>query len=422
MKLSRLAERIQTSPILTFAAELNARKVAGEPLYNFTIGDFDPHIFPVPDTLMEATIRAYRNHQTNYPGALGLGGIRAGVAHLLNRSCGLHYQPHDVIITSGSRPAIYAAYRTLVDPQDKVVFPVPSWNNEHYAEMCSARVVRVETGPENCFMPTATMLAPHLEDASLLALCSPLNPSGTVLTTSDLQEICDLVVAINRQRTAHQKPLYILFDQVYWMLTFADTGFVHPLSICPEIGDYAVFIDGMSKAFAGTGLRVGWATGAPHILSRMVSIVAHVGAWAPKPDQIAAGEFLRQDTVVDAYLVSFRQALRERLDRLYRGFMDLRQRGLPVDAIAPQAAIYLSVRIDLCDRQTADGHLLKTDFDMQQYLVNKARMGVLPFSWFGARTQGSWFRISVGTSEIQDIDLVMEELESALAELRPEDK
>ena len=104
---------------------------------------------------------------------------------------------------------IYAAYRTIVDPKDKVVFPVPSWNNEHYARMCGAEIVPVETGPENRFMPTAAMLEPHLGNASLLALCSPLNPSGTVLSTQDLKGICQLVVTINRRRSARQKPLYV---------------------------------------------------------------------------------------------------------------------------------------------------------------------------------------------------------------------
>ena len=419
MKLSRLADSIQTSPILTFAAELNARKAAGENLHNLTVGDFDPRIFPVPGALTEATIQAYRDHQTNYPGAVGLPGIRDGVAHLLNRKCGLDYRGDDVIIASGSRPMIYAAYRTIVDPGDKVVFPVPSWNNEHYAQMCGARIVTVETGPENHFMPTAALLEPHLEDATLLALCSPLNPSGTVLSPGDLRDICELVMSINRRRGEDQKPLYVLFDQVYWMLTFSAAEFVHPLGVCPEIGDYAVFVDGISKAFAGTGLRVGWATGAPHILKRMVSVVAHVGAWAPRPDQVAVGEFLFMDDAVDEYLRGFRHALEERLAGFHRGFKALKDRGYPVDAIAPEAAIYLSVRMDLNGRATADGRVLGSDGDVQQYLVDRAHIGVLPFSWFGARSHGNWFRISVGTCETGDIGSAMEGLESALSDLRP---
>ena len=328
MKLSRLSETIETSPILTIAAEINGRKAAGENIHNLTVGDFDSRIFPIPDALTEATIEAYRHNQTNYPGAFGLPGIRQGVAGLLNRLCGLSYSAEDVIIASGSRPVIYSAYRAIVDQGDKVVFPVPSWNNEHYARMVEADVVTVDTTPENHFMPTAEALAPHLHDAILLALCSPLNPTGTVLSKTDLKEICELVVEVNRSRSADQKPLYVMFDQVYWMLTFGGVDFHHPLKECPEIEPYAVFVDGMSKAFAGTGLRVGWATGSKAVLGKMVSIIAHAGAWAPKPDQVAVGKYLCQDAFVDDHLKNFRLALGERLQGFFDRVYDVEGKGL----------------------------------------------------------------------------------------------
>ena len=414
MKLSSLADHIQTSPILRIAAEINARKAKGEAIYNLTVGDFDSSIFPLPEALTEATIKAYQDHQTNYPGAFGLPPIRQSVANMLNRICGLDYTAEDVIIASGSRPVIYAIYRAIVDPGDKVVFPVPSWNNEHYASMLQADAVTVETTPENNFMPSADLLAPHLDEAVLLALCSPLNPTGTVLSRQDLLDICNLVVAINKERSADQKPLYVMFDQVYWMLTFGDTAFHHALAECPAIRDYAIFVDGMSKAFAGTGIRVGWATGASHVIEKMVSIIAHVGAWAPKPDQVAVGYYLAQDALVDKHLREFRSALEARLDGFYDGFMALKAKGHDVDAIAPQAAIYLSVKINILGRTTADGWVLENDDDVQNYLMDVAGVGVLPFSWFGAHNYGNWYRISVGTCSMDDIGAVMAGLEKSL--------
>ncbi|MBX2869611.1 MAG: aminotransferase class I/II-fold pyridoxal phosphate-dependent enzyme [Acidiferrobacterales bacterium] len=417
MKLSALSDQIQTSPILTIAAAINARKAAGETIYNLTVGDFDASIFPIPDALTKATLQAYRDHQTNYPGAFGLPEIRQGVAALLNRTCGLDYQPEDVIIASGSRPVIYAVYRAVVDPGEKVVFPAPSWNNEHYASMLNAESTVVETHPENNFMPSAQELAPHLDDAVLLALCSPQNPTGTVLSDKDLIEICQLILKINASRSEQEKPLYVMFDQVYSMLTFGNTHFSHPLKLCPEIRDYAVFVDGMSKAFAGTGIRVGWATGASHIIEKMVSIIAHVGAWAPKPDQKAVGQFLAMDQAVDDYLTSFRGQLSDRLDGFYDGFQALKEKGHDVDAIAPQAAIYLSAKINIIGKRTVDGKKLETEDDVQQYLMNEARIGVLPFSWFGAPSYGNWFRISVGTCKMEEIPMMMQSLESALDKL-----
>lgn len=421
MKLSRLAEQISTSPILTIGAEINARQQRGETLHNLTVGDFDSSIFPIPDGLTEAIIAAYRDHQTNYPGAAGLPGIRGAAAGLLNRACGLDYEADDVIIASGSRPIIYAIYRTVVEPGERVVYPVPSWNNEHYASIIEAQTATVETTAENHFMPTAEAIAPHLADAALLALCSPQNPTGTLFTAQNLKAICELVVDENRRRPRNQKPLYVMFDQVYRALTFADanddtTAFHHPLSVCPEIRDYAIFVDGMSKAFAATGVRVGWATGPRPLLMKMSSLIAHLGAWAPKPEQIATGVFLADRSAVDEYLDGFRARLAARLAAFHAGFMALKNNGCAVDAIAPQAGIYLSVKIDIHGKRIG-GKRLDDDAAAQDYLLNEAKIGVLPFSWFDAKNCANWFRLSVGTCRREEIPTIMANLEAALAKL-----
>ena len=417
MKLSKLAESITTSPILTIAAQINEKKAAGEQIFNFTIGDFDANIFPIPELLSAETIAAYEDHQTNYPGAFGDTGLRQGVADTLNRICGLNYEADEVQISCGSRPLIYACYMTVVDPGDTVVFPAPSWNNDYYTLLTGTEAVVVETSPENNFMPTAEELRPHLQDASLLALCSPQNPTGTVFARQQLKDICHLVLEENKRRAADAKPLYVMFDQVYWLLTFGDVEFYHPLSVCPEIKDYAIFIDGLSKSFAGTGIRVGWATAPAHILPKMRAFIAHIGAWAPKPEQVAAGKFLHNTDAVDHYLTQFRQQLQNRLQKFYTGFIALKNKGYPVDAIAPQAAIYLTVKIDLVGKTTAQGQFIANSEAAQQYLLNSVKLGVLPFSWFGAQSYGNWFRISVGTCKLEAIDQVLETLEAELSDL-----
>ena len=384
---------------------------------NFTVGDFDPDIFPIPDLLTKETIAAYQDKQTNYPGAFGMPEFRQGVAQTLNRICGLDYSANEIQIASGSRPLIYACYQVIVDPGDKVVFPAPSWNNDYYTLLTNTRATVVETSPENDFMPTADQLRPHLDDAQLLALCSPQNPTGTVFTRERLQDICELVVEINQARSADEKPLYVMFDQVYWLLTFGDVEFHHPLSVCPQIKDYAIFIDGLSKSFAGTGIRVGWATAPLHVLPKMRALIAHIGAWAPKPEQVAAGKFLHNEQAVDHYLDQFRAELQGRLQHFYDGFISLKNKGYPVDAIAPQAAIYLTVKIDLVGKLTPDGERLKNSDAVHEYLLNTVKLGVLPFSWFGAKSYGDWFRISVGTCHRDEAADVLAALEAGMAVL-----
>lgn len=417
MKLSAAALAITTSPILTIAAEINAKINQGENVYNLTVGDFNSGLYPIPERLTELTIEAYQQHETNYPGAFGIDNLRHSVIELLKDYCQVEFKLDEVQIASGSRPLIYSFFKTIVDPGDKVVFPVPSWNNDYYTELHNAQPVIVETSPQTNFFPTAESLRPVISDAVLLSLCSPQNPTGTILDQQQLQEICKLVVEENKRRGEQEKPLYVMFDQVYWLLTFGNSEFFHPLAVCPEIKPYAVFIDGISKSFAGTGVRVGWATGPESIIAKMRAFIAHIGAWAPKPEQLATGIFLAEKDSVRQFLTNFRAQLQDRLDSFYSGFMALKEKGYDVDAIAPQAAIYLSVRLNLRDKKTANGNILKTDKDVHAYLLNDIGIGVLPFSWFGADTHADWYRISVGTCDQSLVKEVMSRLEKSLQSL-----
>ncbi len=415
MQLSRFADSISTSPILTIAAEINARQQRGESLHNLTVGDFDADIFAIPEALTCAVIKAYRAHQTNYPGAAGVVALRNEAAALATRLHGVECAADEIIIAGGSRPLIYALYRTVVNPGERVVYPVPSWNNEAYAAMVGAAGVGVDTTAQNHFMPSAESLAEAIDGAALLALCSPQNPTGTVFATADLQAIGELVVAENRRRGA-ARPLYVLFDQVYSALTFGD-AFRHPLTVCPALREYAIFIDGMSKAFAATGVRVGWAAGPPPVVAKMSSLIAHIGAWAPKPEQTAAAHFLADHAAVDHYLAHFRDRLAARLQGFHAAFMALKNRGHAVHAIAPQGAIYLSVRIDIQGKKTPAGAILNNADAVQRYLLDEARIGLLPFPWFGAKNHDNWFRLSVGACRREQIPAIMTGLEAALNKL-----
>ncbi len=344
--------------------------------------------------------------------------LRQAIMDLLKDYCEIDITMNEVQVASGSRPLIYSFYKTIVDPGDKVIYPVPSWNNDYYTEMHSAEAVIVETSPETNFFPTAESLRPVIKDAVLLSLCSPQNPTGTILDKQQLLDICNLVVEENKRRSDDEKPLYVMFDQVYWLLTFGDSNFYHPLAVCPEIKPYAVFIDGISKSLAGTGVRVGWATGPESIMAKMRAFIAHIGAWAPKPEQIATGLFLAEKDSVGEFLTKFRAQLQSSLDCFYQGFKALKEKGYEVDAIAPQAAIYLSIKLNLKNKKTEDGQVLKTDEDVHQYLLNEVGLGVLPFSWFGADTHADWYRISVGTCTEQQAIEIINLLESSLQKLK----
>ncbi|HEU0053239.1 MAG TPA: aminotransferase class I/II-fold pyridoxal phosphate-dependent enzyme, partial [Longimicrobium sp.] len=352
--LSTMARGLVGSEILRIAGEIRAAQLAGKKIANFTVGDFSSKEFPVPDKLRDGTLRALSAGETNYPPSDGVLRLREAVREFWGDRLGLDIPLDSIVIAGGARPVIYAAYRALVEPGDTVVYPVPSWNNNHYCHLVGARGVAVETRPEDGFLPTAASLQPHLRGARMIALCTPLNPAGTVLAPEEVQRIAEAVVAENRRRDkTGEKPLYLLYDQVYWMLTFGSARHQTPVHAVPESARYTVFVDGISKAFAATGVRVGWCIGPRAVIAAMKDILGHVGAWAPRAEQVATAELLRDPAAMDAYLVKHKGGLQARLDALHAGFSRMAAAGLPVRDIPPQGAIYLSVQFKL-DGRTND--------------------------------------------------------------------
>lgn len=417
-KVSEMAENLIGSEIIKLAGEVKAKMDKGEKIHNLTIGDFNPKIFPIPTELKNEIIKAYQNEETNYPPANGIQELREAVSRFLHTREGLEYNANQILISGGARPLIYAVYQTLLDPQDKVLFPVPSWNNNHYTHLSRGQQIFVETTPENKFMPTAAELKPFISDASLLAVCSPLNPTGTTFTEQGLKEICEMVLEENRKRGASRKPLYLLYDQIYWTLTFGDTQHVDPVTLCPDMKNYTIYIDGISKSFAATGVRVGWAFGPQKIIDKMKSILSHVGAWSPKAEQVATAKYLKDDKAIDTYLTSFKDEVNQRLVAFYNGIIDLKNQGFNVDAIAPEAAIYLTVNFNLVGKTTADGRLLASTADVTAYLLDEAKIAIVPFNAFGSSKDSTWYRLSVGTAVLSEIDGLFVQLKAALSKLK----
>lgn len=418
MSVSVLSQNLHGSEIIKIAGEINELKSQGQSIANLTIGDFDSSIYPIPAPLKQAIIDAYGENQTNYPAADGMLALRESVSEFLKERYDLNYAPNEILISGGSRPLIYSIYRALVDPGDKVVFPVPSWNNNHYCDLTDSEAVIIQARAEHNFMPTAAEIAPHIKGAALLALCSPLNPTGTMFSKTDLEGICDLVIAENKTRKAGEKPLYILYDQIYSQLTFGDNQHFNPVTLRPELRDVVIFVDGASKCFASTGVRVGWGFGPANVISHMKAIVGHMGAWSPKPEQVAMAKFLKQADEVDAYLDKLKTELQSSLMALYNGFKQLKSEGFNVDAIAPMGAIYLTVKVDCAGKATPDGSVLITSTDINSYLIKEAGVALVPFSAFGTGEDVNWFRASVGASTLQDIKELIPRIREALGKLR----
>ena len=416
-RLSSLADGLRGSAILQIAGEVRALVEQGRPIANLTVGDFSSKQFPIPRELEDGIVDALRAGETNYPPPIGMDVLRKAVREFYRTRAGLDFPLESILIASGTRPAIYATYRALVDPGDRVVFGVPQWNNDYYVEMIGAQAVTVDCDASTNFLPTADMLRPLVRGARLLALNSPLNPTGTVFDAEQLAAICDLVLEENARRGPNDRPLFVMYDQVYWLLTMDGVKHVDPVSLRPAMLPYTVYVDGISKCFASTGLRVGWAVAPADIIRPMNDVTGHVGAWAPRAEQVATAHVLADNAAIDRYMATMRHEVAVRLDAVSRGLTSLGDAGMPVECVRPQGAMYVSARFALHGMQTPDGNVLRTDDDVRRYLLNAAGLGSVPFSAFGMHGDRGWFRLSVGVISVDQIEALMPRLRGAVEAL-----
>jgi aspartate aminotransferase len=417
MKLSHLSETLIGSEIVKLGGEIREKIRQGERIYNFTVGDFDPSIFPIPKELEDAIVDAYRKHFTNYPAAEGNLDLREAIHSFIKDEEGLDYGINEILVASGGRPLIYATFRAVCDKGDKIIYPVPSWNNNHYTHFVEGEHIVIEAKAETNFMPVANDLRPYIKEATLISLCSPQNPTGTTFRKEELEAICDLVIEENARRNNGEKKLYVMYDQMYWHLTYGTIQHYNPVSLRPAMREYTIFIDAISKVFAATGVRVGWSMGPATIISKMKAILTHIGAWAPMAEQKAVAHYLDNRNGIKKYLSNFKIEIEERLHRIYDGFMKLKGEGLFVDAIAPEAAIYLTIQINLTGKKTPDGNILSDQSEVTAYVLNKAGLAVVPFYAFGADKNSAWYRLSVGTCKKNEIEEMIGKLREALQKL-----
>jgi aspartate aminotransferase len=413
LTLSDSALGMRGSKILAISYAVRERIAKGAKVTQFTVGDFAPKHFPVPELLSRGSIAALEQGHTNYPPADGMPELRKAIRDYYERELGLSYPLDSVVVGSGARPVLYATYRCLINPGERVLTPAPGWNNDYFCQLVDAEQVEVPCDPERGFMPTASALRPHIGGARLLVICSPMNPTGTLIRREQLEEICDLILEENARREAsNERLLYLVYDHVYWMLTFGAHKHITPPEVRPAMARYTIFSDAISKSFAGTGLRVGWMVAPPHITASVKALMTHVGAWAPRPEQLGTAALLNDPAAMHAFMREFKGKLQARLDALYEAFMRWKREGLPVDAIEPQGAMYLSVKVDLVGREG-----FPDNDAVRVFLLERADCAVIPFDCFGDTQNLGWMRFSVGAVGLDEVAACLPKIEAALRAL-----
>lgn len=419
--LSHMASSMSGSSILRVAQEIRNMLDRGEEVTNLTVGDFSPKQFPIPELFAQYLNEAVSDGHTNYPPSTGIPDLRMAVKESFMRNHNLDYPIDGIAIISGGRPSLYAAYQLLVDPGELVLFPVPSWNNHNYGDTCQVKVRGIQTRREDSFQPTVDLLKPHARDARMIVLNTPQNPSGGVMPEKDLREFGEFLIEENdRRKESGEKPLYLLFDQIYSLLTFDDHKHFSPVQLVPECAPYVIHCDGISKSFAATGLRCGWFVAPPAITKKLVALGTHIGTWAPLPVQVATAKWLRNLPAIDAWRDDMIRRVRNRLDCLHTGLQQLKSEGFNCDSIEPQGAIYISAQFQLAGKTTPSGTVLETNQDIRAYLLQSAGFAIVPFAAFGVEQdeENGWFRASVGAVSVNDLELSLPRLRDALKALK----
>jgi len=391
--LSYFGENIIGSEIIKIAQKLKeiskTRKV-----YNYTIGDFDSEVYPIPKKLEELIGSYYFMKKTNYPLGKGELDLREEISLYMRKEHSVDFSPEEVLIGAGARPLIYLLYKTILDQEDKVVIPVPSWNNNHYSLLHNGNACFIETKPENDFFPTLEDIKNEISDARLICLCSPQNPTGKVMSPDLLKKICELVVDENERR-GDGKKVYLFFDQIYSELS--QVGFFAPTQLVPECKKYVIHIDGISKSLCATGVRVGWMFADEPIIKKATEIFSHIGAWAPKPEQLAVANYLKNQNEYKSYLSLRKNQFGDVFDK-FTQFLDyLKLQNFSIDYLNPDGAIYISIYLQKSfEFQTTEKFL--------EFIIENFGIGIVPFEYFGSKENKGWFRLSIGTLDINEIE------------------
>ncbi|PDH27618.1 MAG: aminotransferase [Marine Group II euryarchaeote MED-G33] len=407
-RLSDMANGMERSRILSIAASVRAMIASGEAVTPFTVGDFSPSQFEVPSHLTEAIVESVLGGETNYPPAAGLPELRDALSNWMSVRYGVDVGSEGIIVGSGARPVLYASFRLFLEPGDGLAHGVPAWNNHYYVHLNGAIDIPIQGTPESRFLPTAADIQSRIEDIRVLILNSPLNPTGTCFTRNELKDICDVVMAENeRRKISGRKPVILVYDQVYSTMTADGIDHVHPVQVCPDIFDYTITLDAISKSLTGTGLRLGWMAIPPPMAPPVVALIGHMGAWPARPIQSAAAKLYSNTALLEEYFEDLDKRIEDRMSILKNRLGAMRNFG--VNYVEPEGGIYLSTQFDLFKILGCN-----TNEEIRTWLLEEAGVAVVPFQAFGLEADTGWFRISIGAVSVEDIVAAMDRLDSAL--------
>lgn len=325
MKLSKRVQQLEPSVTLAAAAKAKVLKAQGKDILSLTVGEPD---FATPENIQEVAVQAIRNGKASYytPSA-GIPELRQAIVDYIKEYYGITYEPSQTIVTDGAKFALYALFQTILDPEDEVIIPVPYWvSYGEQVKLAEGRPVFVKGEENNGFKITVSQLeASRTPKTKALIINSPSNPTGMIYDQKELQAIGEWAV---------KHDILIVADDIYGRLVYNGNEFTPIATISESIRKQTIIINGVSKTYAMTGWRIGYALGNQEIIDGMITIASQSTSNSTAVSQYAAIEALtgEQDPVEE-----MRVAFEERLNILYPLVSNLP--GVTLNK--PQGAFYL---------------------------------------------------------------------------------
>jgi aspartate aminotransferase len=260
--ISRILQALEPSATLAMAAKAKELSRAGKKVYDFSVGEPD---FVTPAHICEAATAAMRAGHTHYTAASGIPELKQAVAAAYTKRHGLAYAPDQVVISNGAKHSLHNVFTALCNPGDEVVIPAPYWVS--YAELVKltgAKPVIVETREDNDFKLTPAQLKAALTPrTTILLLCSPSNPTGSVYTPEELAALADIVLERN---------LLVVSDEIYDRLLYGSHRFASFPTVREGLQERTIVVNGVSKAYAMTGWRIGWTLSPKNVAVAMADL------------------------------------------------------------------------------------------------------------------------------------------------------
>lgn len=389
--ISQRASQSEDSITMAITALAQKLKKEGQPVIGFSAGEPD---FPTPKHVREAAYKAVEEGKTLYTAASGIPELKAAICTRLKQDNALTYLPENIVVSCGAKHAIYNALMAVVDPGDEVIVPVPYWvSYPDQVNLVGGISVYIETTEKNGFKVTPEQLRAVLTSRSkLLILNSPSNPTGSVYAKEELLALAEVILA--------HPQLLVLSDEIYEKLIYDNAlGHVSIASLSEEIKARTIVINGVSKAYAMTGWRIGYAAAPKEIATVMGKMQSHTTSNPTTPSQWAAVAALMGP---DTEIVVMRDAFDAR-----RKAMVAALNAIPgIHCLEPKGAFYAFPNVSACFGKRTQTGVITDSASFCELLLKEALVACVPGSGFGA---DSFIRLSYATS--------MEAIQTGLARL-----